>query len=686
KNFLNWYGPQAELVITDTKIIREIASNRSVAYARPDLGPYHKKMLGDGLVTSSGKKWASQRKVANRAFSGESLKNMIPMMVASAGLMLDRWKKMAEGEVEMYAEFKMLTAEVISRTAFGSSYLQGKEVFKMLNEMGTIAGRNYYNPRLKTNDDLKSDEFEKRVHDLIMETINERENIMGHHEDAVNDFLGQLMMAKNNNTNQGYQHLTQDIIDECKTFYAAGDGTTSLLLSWVVLLLSIHTEWQERARDEVFQIFGKESQPRFEGLAKLKTIGMIINETLRLYPPGTAIIRKNEREVTLGNLIVPANVILHVPVLALHHDRDIWGEDAHLFKPERFSQGISNAMKNNPSAYMPFGFGPRNCVGSDFATNTAKQIAAMKDQVNTTPFTDISHDIYPRIQPHFFTWFRLYGDFVFKNCSKIGKNSDDHKSDELQKKIHDLIMETINEREKIMGHEDADNTDFLGQLLMAKNNNNNQGYQLSTQDIIDECKTFYVSGDGTTSLLLSWAVLLLSIHTEWQERARDEVFQIFGKDSQLRSEGLAKLKTIGMIINETLRLYPPGIAIIRKNEQEVKLGNLTVPANIILHVPVLALHHDREIWGEDAHLFKPERFSQGVSNAMKNNPSAYMPFGFGPRNCVGSNFATNTAKVTLAMMLQRYRFSPSPNYVHEPVHILMLVPKNGVQVTLHALK
>lgn len=140
-----------------------------------------------------------------------------------------------------------------------------------------------------------------------------------------------------------------------------------------------------------------------------------------------------------------------------------------------------------------------------------------------------------------------------------------------------------------------------------------------------------------------------------------------------------------MIINETLRLYPPATAIIRNNEKICKLGNLTIPAKVNLHVPILALHHDREIWGEDAQLFKPERFSEGISKATKNNPSAYMPFGFGPRNCVGSNFATNTAKVTLAMILQHFRFTRSPNYVHSPVHLVLLIPKNGVQVMLHAL-
>ncbi|GJZ30116.1 cytochrome P450 CYP749A22-like protein [Tanacetum coccineum] len=383
RNFLNWYGPQAELVITDPDIIKEIASNRSVSLARPDLGSYHKKMLGDGLVTSKGEKWARQRKLANHAFSAESLKSMIPAMIESVEMMLLRWKKMSGSEVEMNAEFRILTADVISKTAFGTSYLQGKQVFDMLKEMSSIAGRNYYNPRLlglgkilKNSDDLKSNKLHKAIQDIIMETIKQREKIMAVDIDAWGtDFLGHLVKATHD-SDERYHLSIQDIIDECKTFYVSGNATTSLLLSWAVLLLSIHKEWQEKARNEAFELFGKE-HPRSDGIAKLKTIGMIINETLRLYPPGIAIIRKNEREVKLKNLTVPANVNLHIPVLALHHDRKIWGEDAHLFKPERFLEGVSKATKNNPSAYMPFGFGPRNCVGSNFAINTAKVTLAM---------------------------------------------------------------------------------------------------------------------------------------------------------------------------------------------------------------------------------------------------------------------------------------------------------------------
>lgn len=128
-------------------------------------------------------------------------------------------------------------------------------------------------------------------------------------------------------------------------------------------------------------------------------------------------------------------------------------------------------------------------------------------------------------------------------CSKIIKSSDDLKSDELQKNIKDLIMDSIKEREKMMAI-DANTwgTDFLGYLVKA-NHDTDERYHLSTQDIIDECKTFYVSGDATTSVLLSWVILLLSIHTEWQQRAREEVFRLCGKEHP-RPEIIGKLKTV----------------------------------------------------------------------------------------------------------------------------------------------
>lgn len=140
-----------------------------------------------------------------------------------------------------------------------------------------------------------------------------------------------------------------------------------------------------------------------------------------------------------------------------------------------------------------------------------------------------------------------------------------------------------------------------------------------------------------------------------------------------------------MIINETLRLYSPAVSIARKVRKETKVGSLIFPANINVQIPVLALHQDPEIWGQDAHLFKPERFSEGIAKATNNNPRVFLSFGYGPRYCVGSSFAINEAKITLSMILQRYRFTRSPSYVHDPVHLITLRPKSGIQIVFQAL-
>ena len=140
---------------------------------------------------------------------------------------------------------------------------------------------------------------------------------------------------------------------------------------------------------------------------------------------------------------------------------------------------------------------------------------------------------------------------------------------------------------------------------------------------------------------------------------------------------------MNMIINESLRLYPPVVAMSRKVEREVRLGNLDLPANIMVEIPILALHHDPQIWGDDAHLFKPERFAEGVAKATKDNFAAFLPFGMGPRVCVGFNFAMTEAKIALAMILQRYTFALSPAYVHSPVQHLTIRPQHGLQVILN---
>ncbi|PKI62469.1 hypothetical protein CRG98_017093 [Punica granatum] len=308
-NYLYWFGPQPQLVVTEPEMIKE-------------------KLLGDSLVTSAGEKWVKQRKLANHAFHGESLKSSFPAVVDSVHMMLEKWKDHEGKEIEVFEEFIFLTSEVISRTAFGSSYVEGRNIFEMLRGLGVLTSRNAFKLRLPGMS-------------KIWKTADELDGYG-------NDFLGLLMQAFLEEDRN--ERITIDyVVDECKTFYVAGQETTNTMLTWTLFLLAVYTDWQEEARKDVLNVFGQRD-PYHDGVTKLKTMTMIINESLRLYTPVTSLTREVSRQDRLGKLVVPANMHIFIANLKVHHDPQIWGEDAHLFKPESFT--LSPAYVHSPTQIL----------------------------------------------------------------------------------------------------------------------------------------------------------------------------------------------------------------------------------------------------------------------------------------------------------------------------------------------
>ncbi|KAM3222570.1 hypothetical protein P3L10_021840 [Capsicum annuum] len=248
---------------------------------------------------------------------------------------------------------------------------------------------------------------------------------------------------------------------------------------------------------------------------------------------------------------------------------------------------------------------------------------------------------------------------------------------EIKKDVRSSIRGIIDKRLKAMEAGNADNEDLLGIFLESNfkeiEQNRNKDFGMSIEEVIEECKLFYFAGEETTSALLLWTLVLLSRYQDWQARAREEVLQVF-ESQKPDFDGLNCLKVVTMILYESLRLYPPIATLTRRANEDIVSGEVSIPADVLISLPVILLHHDKEIWGEDANKFNPERFKEGISSATKGQV-AYFPFGWGPRICIGHNFAMLEAKMAVSMILQSFSFQLSPSYAHAPQSIITMQPQ-----------
>ncbi|KAJ3685045.1 hypothetical protein LUZ61_014209 [Rhynchospora tenuis] len=382
----SWFGPYPRITIKDSGLVREILSNKFGHFEKQRFSRLG-QLLAAGLLNHEGEKWAKHRRILNPAFQVEKLKRMLPAFSTCCSELVDRWENSVgtngSFELDVWPEMQNLTGDVISRAAFGSSYNEGRRIFQLQTEQAKCFTKAVptlfipFNWYLRTENNKRMKQIAREVRALVMGIITKREKAIQKGETTKDDLLGLLLesntsqMEQNGKSDSSLGLTIDEVIDECKLFYFAGQETTSVLLTWTLVVLSMHPEWQEKAREEVLQHFGR-NKPDFDGLSRLKIVSMILFEVLRLYPPVVTLSRNTYKTTELGDVTIPPGVLLHLPILFIHHDPDIWGPDATEFKPTRFAEGISKATKNGQSAFFPFGWGPRICIGQNFALLEAK--------------------------------------------------------------------------------------------------------------------------------------------------------------------------------------------------------------------------------------------------------------------------------------------------------------------------
>ncbi|CAN7074916.1 unnamed protein product [Brassica oleracea var. botrytis] len=383
RTFFTWRGPIPTITITNPEQIKEVL-NKIYDFQKPNTFPLS-RLVASGLFSYDGDKWAKHRRIINPAFHLDKIKNMVPAFHQSCSEVVVKWDnivmdKGSSCEVDVWPWLMNMTADVISRTAFGSSYKEGHRIFELQAELSELIIQSFrkafipgysYLPT-KGNRRMKAAARESQA--ILRGIVDKRLRAREAGEAPSQDLLGTLLES-NLGQGKGNGMSIEDVIEECKLFYFAGQETTSVLLVWTMILLSQHQDWQARAREEVKQVFG-DKEPNAEGLNQLKVMTMILQEVLRLYPPVINMARAIHKEMKLGGVTLPGGVNITLPIMLVQRDIQQWGNDAAEFKPERFKDGISKAAKSQVS-FIPFSWGPRICIGQNFAMLEAKMAMAL---------------------------------------------------------------------------------------------------------------------------------------------------------------------------------------------------------------------------------------------------------------------------------------------------------------------
>jgi cytochrome P450 len=357
-------GLKEVIITTNPAVIQHVLKTNAENYQKSEIQV--KRMghfLGKGLLTTHGEAWRTQRRLIQKGFDRKQLDALSSIMQDSLTESLwDFDRQISAGPVDIYPHLMKMTFAMVARSLFGAK-LKDEDIDLVSHTICTVQEfivrqtlQPYLNPWFAASGELrKHEEMRVRADSILMAYIKQRRN-----QEPGHDLLQTLMDAR---YSDGEGMSDELVLSESMQLLVAGHETSSNGLSWLLYLLSSRPDCLERVRQEFDSVLSE--APLSHGdVPKLEFTAQVIQEGLRLYPPFWMIDRMAVADDRAGDIDIPRGSTVIVYVYGAHHAPLYW-ESPESFNPERFTK--ANDKLRTPFTYLPFGGGPRGCIGGNYA-------------------------------------------------------------------------------------------------------------------------------------------------------------------------------------------------------------------------------------------------------------------------------------------------------------------------------
>jgi len=367
-------GPAVFHLVAHPDLIRQVLQERADQYDKETRSSAKiRSMTGHGLLTTSQELWRRQRRLIQPGFRPAAIATFVERMTEATAAMLERWRP--QETIDIASEMMRLTYTIVGRTLFSTDVAADAE--EVEHAMEVLLAHTYRRlerlvdlpEALPTPGNRRFRAALATVDRVVYRILSARRQAGDGSEPA--DLLAILLQARDEESGQGMDD--RQIRNEVLTLLLAGHETTANALTWTFYLLARHPEAMERVRAEAAAVLG-DRPPTSEDLAALPCTERVIRESMRLYPPIWAMERRAALADELGGYPIPAGSTVVVSPWVTHRHPAFWS-DPERFDPERFTE---ERTAGRPTlAYLPFGAGPRFCIGGHFAMTEALVITAM---------------------------------------------------------------------------------------------------------------------------------------------------------------------------------------------------------------------------------------------------------------------------------------------------------------------